>query len=67
MELLDRLVGAGDVREGHRRGLLGDELGLGLAELHDLSAAALHRREQPPEQQTQQQQRDEKRKDAAEE
>ena len=35
LELLDRLVRAGDVRERRLRGVLGDQLGLGLAELHD--------------------------------
>ena len=49
LELLDRLVGAGDVVEGDLRALLRDELRLGLAELHDLVAAALHAREQEPE------------------
>ena len=49
VELLDRLVGAGDVVEGDLRALLGDELGLGLAELHDAVAAALHAREHDPE------------------
>ena len=49
VELLDRLLGAGDVVEGDLRALLGDELGLGLAELHDAVAAALHAREHDPE------------------
>ena len=42
LELLDGLVAAGDVGEGRLRGVLGDQLGLGLAELHDSGAAALH-------------------------
>ncbi len=54
MELLDGLVGTGHIGEGDGRGLLADELGLGLAELHDLAAAALHGGQEPPEQQTEQ-------------
>jgi hypothetical protein len=41
-QLLDGLVGAGDVGEGDLRRVLGDHLGLGLAELHDPAAATLH-------------------------
>ena len=50
MELLDGLVGAGDVGERDLGGVLGDQLGLGLAELHDPGAAALHLAHQEPEQ-----------------
>ena len=50
VELLDGLVGAGDVGEGDLRGVLGRELGPGLAELHDPRAAALHLAHQEPEQ-----------------
>lgn len=42
LELLDRLVRARDVRERRLRGVLGDELRLGLPEVHDPGAAALH-------------------------
>ena len=49
VELLDGLVGTGDVVEGDLRALLRDELRLGLAELHDAVAAALHAREHDPE------------------
>ncbi len=42
VELLHRLVRTGDVREGRLRGVLGEQLGLGLAELHDPRAATLH-------------------------
>ncbi|MDQ0960009.1 hypothetical protein QFZ66_003887 [Streptomyces sp. B4I13] len=42
MEFLDGLVRAGDVGERRLRGVLGDELGLGLPEVHDPGAAALH-------------------------
>ena len=42
LELLDRLVRPGDVGERRLRGVLGDELGLRLAEVHDPGAAALH-------------------------
>lgn len=42
LELLDRLVRACDVRERRLRGVLGDELRLGLPEVHDPGAAALH-------------------------
>ncbi len=49
-ELLDRLVTAGDVLERRLRHVLGDELGLGLAELHHAAAAAtLHGVHQPEE------------------
>ena len=39
-ELLDRLLAAGDVGERRLRHVLGDQLGLGLGELHDAAAAA---------------------------
>ena len=39
-ELLDGLVAAGDVGERRLRHVLGDQLGLGLAELHHAAAAA---------------------------
>ena len=41
-ELLDGLLGAGDVGEGGLGQVLAQQLGLGLAEAHDLRAAALH-------------------------
>ena len=43
LQLLDGLVGAGHVGEGDLGLVLVDLLGLGLAELHDPVAAALHR------------------------
>ncbi len=42
LEFLDRLVGTRDISEGRFRRVLADELGLGLAEVHDPVAAALH-------------------------
>ena len=42
LQFLDGLVSAGHVREGRLRGVLGDELGLGLPEVHHPGAAALH-------------------------
>lgn len=42
VELFDRLVGPRHIGEGRLGGVLGDQLGLGLAELHDLGTAALH-------------------------
>ncbi len=57
VELFDGLFGARNVSEGDLRRLLGDELGLRLAELHDAVAAALHARPEEPEQQTDQQER----------
>ena len=53
-ELLDGLVAPGDVGERGLRGVLGDELGLGLGELHDASAAARHVVHQEDEQQEEQ-------------
>ena len=50
LELLDRLVAAGDVGEGDLRLVLRHLPGLGLAELHDSAAAALHRVEDEQEQ-----------------
>ena len=49
LELLDRLVDTRDVGERDLRGLLADQLGLGLAEAHDPRAAALHAGHQEPE------------------
>ena len=42
VQLLDRLVGAGDVAEGDLGGVDGHPLGPALAEAHHLGAAALH-------------------------
>ncbi|CAM3908256.1 hypothetical protein STAL104432_30540 [Streptomyces albus] len=42
LEFLDGLVGAGHVGERRLRGVLGDELGLRLAEVHHPGAATLH-------------------------
>ena len=53
-ELLDGLVAAGDVGERGLGGVLGDELGPRLGELHDASAAALHVVHQEDEQDDQQ-------------
>ena len=64
VELLDRLVSTRDVGEGDLRGVLGGELGLGLAELHDARAAALHlviRNQKRPEQDDDRQERPEQR------
>jgi nucleotide-binding universal stress UspA family protein len=61
-ELLERLVGTGHVGEGGLRGVLADQLGLALAELHDAVAAALHlvhEEEQQAEQQQDRQEADE--------
>ena len=66
LEFLDGFVGAGDVAEGHLRHVLVDHLGLGLAELHDLGAAALHPGEQEPEEHAQQQHRDQQGEQAGE-
>ena len=49
LELLDRLVAAGDVGEGDLGVVLGHLAGLGLAELHDPAAAALHRADEEEE------------------
>ena len=66
-ELLDRLVAAGDVGERRLRHVLGDQLGLGLGELHDAAAAAaLHVVHQPEEHQDDQHERQERRQDRAE-
>ncbi|CAB4849796.1 unannotated protein [freshwater metagenome] len=59
LELLDCLVGTGDVGErglGHVRG---DELGLGLAEIHDPVAAPLHLPHEEEEQEHDEQHREE--------
>ena len=50
LELLDRLVAAGDVGEGDLGLVLGHLPGLGLAELHHPAAAALHRVDEEQEQ-----------------
>ena len=61
-ELLDRLVAAGDVGERGLRHVLGDQLRLGLGELHDAAAAAaLHAVHQPQEHQDDQHERQERR------
>ena len=59
VELLDRLVGAGDVGERGLRGVLADQLGLGLAEVHHPVAAALHRVHEEQQQADHQQDRQE--------
>jgi hypothetical protein len=64
LELLDRLVRAGDVGERGLRHVLRDGLGLGLAELHDAAAAALHGVEQPEQKEEQDQERQEADQDA---
>ena len=51
LEFLDGLVSPGHVREGRLRGVLGDQLGLGLPEVHHPGAAALHLVEQEEEDQ----------------
>ena len=51
LQFLDGLVGAGHVGEGRLRGVLGDQLGLGLPEVHHPGAAALHLVEQEEEDQ----------------
>jgi hypothetical protein len=51
LEFLDGLVGAGHVRERGLRGVLGDQLGAGLAEVHHARAAALHLRQHEEEEQ----------------
>ena len=66
LEFLDGLVGAGDVAEGHLGHVLVDQLGLGLAELHDLGAAALHPGKQEPEQDAEQQHGDQQGEQAGE-
>ena len=63
VELLDRLVGAGHVREGGLRGVLGDQLRLRLAEVHHPGAAALHLTEQEEEEQRDDDVRDERLED----
>ncbi len=56
VQLLNGLLGARDVREGRLRGVLGDHLRLGLAEVEHAGAAALHLRHE--EQQQEHEQRD---------
>ena len=58
-ELLDRLLAAGDVGERRLRHVLADQLGLGLGELHDPAAAALHLVHQEQEQHDDQHERQE--------
>ena len=65
-ELLDGLLAAGDVGEGRLRHVLADQLRLGLGELHDPAAAALHLVHQEQEQQDDQDERQERRQDRAE-
>ena len=50
VQLLDGLVGAGDVGEGRLRRVLGDQLRLGLAEVEHPGAAALHLRHEQQQQ-----------------
>jgi hypothetical protein len=59
LQLLDRLVGAGDVGERRLGGVLADDLGLGLAEGHDPAATALHGVEQPEQQEQEEDERQE--------
>ena len=67
-ELLDRLLAAGDVGERRLRHVLGDQLGLGLGELHDAAAAtALGLVHQEDEQQDDQRERQQGREQRAEE
>ena len=63
LELLDRLIGAGHVREGGLRGVLGDQLGPRLAEVHHPGAAALHLAQQEEEEQRDDDVRDERLED----
>ena len=65
-QLLDRLVRTGDVGEGDLGGVLGRQLGLALAEAHDLGAAALHLAHEEPEQAEHQDERDDRDQQAAE-
>ena len=60
LELLDGLVGAGDVGEGGLGHVLAQRLGLGLAEAHDPRAAAhlVHEEEQQHQDEEDRQQRD---------
>ncbi len=57
LELLDRFVETGDVGEGDLRLVLGERLGLRLAEAHDATAAALHLPEHPHEHEREQHER----------
>ncbi|MPM31941.1 hypothetical protein SDC9_78498 [bioreactor metagenome] len=59
LQLLDRLLAAGDVGEGRLRGVLVGHLGPGLAEFHHLRAAALHGVQHEEEQGAEQQERHE--------
>ena len=65
-ELLDGLLAAGHVGERRLRHVLGDELGLGLGELHDAAAAAaLHGVHQPQEHHDQDDDREEREEERA--
>ncbi len=64
-ELLDRLLAPGDVGERRLGHVLADQLGLGLGELHDPAAAALHLVHQEQEQQDDQQEGQERGQDRA--
>ena len=66
-ELLDRLFTAGDVGERRLRHVLGDQLGLGLGELHDAAAAALGLVHQEDEEQHDQRERQQGHEQRAEE
>ena len=61
-ELLDRLLAPGDVGERRLRHVLGDQLGLGLGELHDPAAAALHLVHEEEEQQDDEDEHEERRR-----
>ena len=68
-ELLDRLLAAGDVAERRLRHVLGDQLGLGLGELHDAASAAalglVHQEDEQQDDQREGQQRGEQRAEEA--
>ncbi len=59
LQLLDRLVEAGDVGERDLRLVLRYDLGLRLAEAHDAAPAALHATENPEQHQGEQRERQE--------
>ena len=66
-ELLDRLFTAGDVGERRLRHVLGDQLGLGLGELHDSAATTLGLVHQEDEEQHDQREREQGHEQGAEE
>ena len=66
LELLDRLVEAGDVGERDLRLVLGDEPRLRLAEPHDPAPAALHLAEHPHEHQPEEHEREQPEQEADE-